>query len=66
MFGKGKRNASSNDKFIMSAGRKAGNLKAATVAPMKGQKPVTASPTYKARTIDTTARSFSQNKGRST
>ena len=35
MFGKGKSRMSSNDRFVMSAGRKSGNLKAPLVSGAK-------------------------------
>ena len=37
MFGKGNRKMSSNDRFVMSAGRKSGNLKAPMVSSVKAR-----------------------------
>jgi hypothetical protein len=69
MFGKGKRSMSSNDRFIMGAGRAAGNLKGrgtapksapATGKPLKGQQAPTTAASLKSRTINKTERTFTK------
>jgi hypothetical protein len=52
MFGKGKSKMGATGKFVMAAGRSAGNLKAPVVGSLSKAKSVPASPVYKTRTVN--------------
>lgn len=52
MFGKGSSKMNATGKFVMSMGRKSGNLKAGTVAHKSDKPmPVKAAASFKARTV---------------